>query len=235
MIIAAFFTTTFCLRIAHAQSAVAPPSTGKSNSEIDLSLGVFGQSTATRTKTNFYTWPGGSTSLTQDTQGNTNSVGVLGTFHQSLRPWLGYNLNIGYTRLSAVGSSGSDAVSALPSIRNFHFARGSVGLNMYELTAAPVVQGPRINRITTFAQLGGGLLIFLPTEKSSPYGMMFRPTMVIGAGVNYKLSPHWALRAEYRGLLYNNPDVGGSGLAAPRVKLTHEPTVSIVYRFGGKR
>jgi opacity protein-like surface antigen len=65
--------------------------------------------------------------------------------------------------------------------------------------------------------------------------------MVFGTGMNYKLSRHWALRAEYRGLFYKNPDWSGIRSAdtnVPTSKLytvTNEPTISLVYRFGRKR
>lgn len=57
--------------------------------------------------------------------------------------------------------------------------------------------------------------------------------------MNYKLDKHWAFRAEYRGLFLKNPDFnnGGGGyvLTSKLLTVTHEPTVSIVYRFGAKR
>jgi opacity protein-like surface antigen len=64
--------------------------------------------------------------------------------------------------------------------------------------------------------------------------------MVFGAGMNYRLSEHWALRAEYRGLVRENPDFGNA-YALPifrfiaTTNVTNEPTISIVYRFSGKR
>lgn len=219
--------------------APAKPET-KFHSEMDISLGVFGQATSTRTVGKYYYEPDGSMVYTQDSEGNSNSIGVLGTFHQSFRPWLGYSVNMGYTRLSEGFSSGSVATwpTSIPMYPCCYFRHGSIGLNMYELTAAPIVHGPRSARVDTFAQVGGGLLSFLPTDSPSPYRVMFRGTGVFGAGMDYKLSAHWALRAEYRGLLYKNPDFAGAGGGTPAVKLinvTHEPTISVVYRLGKKR
>jgi opacity protein-like surface antigen len=110
---------------------------------------------------------------------------------------------------------------------------------MYELTVAYAVQGPKTKRFSTFAQLGGGGLYFLPTQDPSPYAEQVRATMVFGVGMNYKLSEHFALRAEYRGLFYKNPDFKNPDAPIPISKLftvTNEPTLSVVYTFGrGKK
>jgi hypothetical protein len=56
--------------------------------------------------------------------------------------------------------------------------------------------------------------------------------------MNCKLSKQWGIRAEYRGLFYKNPDWNMNNGPVTTSKLytvTNEPTLSIVYRFGGKR
>ena len=78
---------------------------------------------------------------------------------------------------------------------------------------------------------------FLPAQNPSPYWVLFRPAMVFGTGLNYRLSEHWALRGEYRGLFYKTPYFAGADTNVPTARLytvTHEPTISIVYRFGRK-
>ncbi len=74
---------------------------------MDVSIGGFGQLTATRmpVSTSIYSLTG--TGFTQVTQGAAPSAGVLGTFHQSFRPWLGYNVNFRYTRLTEHYSNGN--------------------------------------------------------------------------------------------------------------------------------
>jgi hypothetical protein len=112
---------------------------------------------------------------------------------------------------------------------------------VYEFTGAALFQGPRAKRFETFFQVGVGALTFLPTQNLSPYWVLFRPVMVFGAGVDHRLSSHWALRAEYRGLLYRSPSFDGIRTAdtdVPTSKLytvTSEPTIGIVYRLGVKK
>jgi opacity protein-like surface antigen len=230
----AIIAAACCLQVIYAQSTDTSRKKAKSHSEINISLGVFGQTTATRMLTHAF-YGEGWTSFDQTTMGNSNSVGVLGTLHQSFRPWLGYSVNLGYTRVSEKFSYGGEATASpqQPGYICCVFFHDSAGFNMYELTAAPSVHGPRTTRMDTFAQLGGGVLSFLPTMNPSPSRVMFRPAGLFGAGLDYKLSPHWALRAEYRGLLYRLPDFRDTGGRKPYT-VTHEPTISVVYRFGEK-
>lgn len=225
---------------AHAQVVDSHSSQKKFTTSTDVSLGVFGQLTPARTPVT--TTPGSDeTQIVQTTQGTSPSAGVLGTFHQSFRPWLGYNVNVGYSRFSENYSLGHAFVpnSSATFPGSSYFSQGSIGTNMYELTVAYAIQGPTAKRFSTFAQLGGGGLFFLPTQgsSSSPYSKQVRASMVFGIGVNYKLTDHLGIRAEYRGLFYKNPDFAYySGNAIPISKLftvTNEPTVSIVYTFGG--
>ncbi len=223
---------------AMAQSPVPPHTNKNFASETDISLGVFGQLTPTRAPLTNDAFSSG-TSVTQITQGASASAGVLGTLHQAIYPWLGYNLNLGYSRFAERYSSGfasiPTGVQVPPSYPVYGFSQGSIQTNMYELTVAYSIQGPKTNRWSTSAQLGGGGLFFLPTHDPSPYAVQIRPTMVFGVGINYRLSEHFGLRAEYRGLFYKNPDFKNSDTPIPISKLftvTSEPTVSIVYTFG---
>ncbi len=241
--VTALLATIFIAPIAKAQTTTPHASKAQSGSGMDVSLGIFGQLTPAQTPTEFHTDQTG-TLITQTIQGTSTSVGVLGTFHQSFKPWLGYSVNLGYSRFAENYSQGMEFIPNPKYVPTLYptssYARGSIGTNMYELTGAYLVRGPKVKRLDTFAQLGGGVLSFLPTQDPSPYSVQFRPTMVFGAGVNYKLSKHWALRAEYRGLFLKSPNFNGETAAGsvPTSKLltvTNEPTLSIVYRFGGKR
>jgi hypothetical protein len=82
----------------------------KTSSAIDFSLGTFGELTPTRTPIESFSGQQG-TSFNQTTQGASASAGVLGTFHQSFKPWLGYIVNLGYSRFSENYSSGSEFIA----------------------------------------------------------------------------------------------------------------------------
>lgn len=202
----------------------------------DVSIGIFGQLTDTRTPITSTLFSGGVTT-DQTTQGPSQSSGVLGSFRQSFKPWLGYGVNFGYTRLTENYSHGE----AFPGSSSF--TQGSIGASAYELTIASVFQGPSTKHFSTFGQFGGGGLFFRPTESELPVSQMpvreqTRPTMLFGVGMNYRLSSHLDLRAEYRGLFYKSPDFtlppyDGSNFPMSRLfTVTNEPAISLVYRFG---
>ena len=209
--------------------------------ELDVSLGVSGQLTYTRTPTTNKVETIGDFT-TQTTQGTSPSAGVLGTLHQSFKPWLGYNVNFGYTRFSENYSYGSAFVPAKGSTVSplSTFTQGSIGTNMYELTIAESFKGPSNKRFNTFGQFGGGGLFFLPTDSKSPASQQTRPAMIFGVGMNYKLTGHLDLRAEYRGLFYKSPDFnlppyGQGNFPITRLfTVTSQPAISVVYTFSRK-
>jgi hypothetical protein len=100
VLIAAFGIGMFGVPEGPAQTA-NPNSTEKNFTPgMDISLGAYSQITAT-TVGDF------GASVFQKTQGTSPSAGVLGTFHQSFKPWLGYNVNVGYTRFAESYSYGA--------------------------------------------------------------------------------------------------------------------------------
>jgi hypothetical protein len=148
-----------------------------------------------------------------------NSVGVLATARQSLHPWLGYELNYGYTRFS-------ERYSTIPF---------GVQSNVHEVSGAYVVQGPTIPilGIQPFGGVGVGALIFLPTTVGGQkYGKQTRVPVLFEAGVNYPiLTSHLGLRLQYRGLSYKTPDFNSTPLTTGTRRITSEPSVGAYVRF----
>lgn len=215
--------------------------------ETDLSVGIYGQLTDTRMPTTVNVQADG-TFTKQTTQGTSDSPGVTTTFHQSFKPWLGYNVNFGYSRFSENYSEGQSWVpsktSPQPAYSNF--AQVSIPTNVLDLTIAYLFHGPSGKKFSTFGQFGGGGLFFLPTESSvaqfsTPVRQQTRPAMIFGVGMNYKLTKRLDLRAEYRGLFYKCPDftlAPYDGVNLPITKLftvSNAPAVSLVYHFGGAK
>jgi opacity protein-like surface antigen len=231
------------LLVAQPSASTSP---SKLSSSIDVSLGVFGQLTQTRTPQTDYSYaipgppPEGGTTTSERVQGASPSAGVLGTVHQSFGPWLGYAFNVGYTNFAEHYSTGFAFVPSRGSVTlgSSNFQQGQIETNMYETTVAYLLRGPNAPRFHTFAQVGGGGLWFQPTENHSPSGDQIRLAMVFGAGLNYELSSRFAIRAEYRGLFYKGPDFKEEYSPVPVTRLftvTSEPTVSLVYTFAKSR
>ena len=226
-------------------AAVRRPSPFVRASEgVEFSVGTFAQVTGSRN-------PGSTTNDGTDTvsqqvsQSATPSPGVLGSVRQSFGPWLGYTANVGYTRFTENYTSGTVVASVTPpfGVLSQTFARGSIGTNAVELTGSYLVHARR-GRYTPFVQLGGGMVVFVPTPTTQPVSYVYRGTGLFGVGLSYRVNPRVELRAEYRGLFFKSPDFrygqGGAVPSAPipvtqRYTVTQEPTLSITYRFGGPK
>jgi hypothetical protein len=199
---------------ASAPAAAPAPAPHSPHVETSVSLGVAPQLTASRVSTG---------------QSLDPSPAVLATFRQSFRPWLGYSVNLGYTRTTEHNDTAYAAHYDIPA-------------SMYELSLSYLTQRHITRRLTAFADLGAGMVSFLPTGSASlsspngvyrlPLPVTFRPLGVAGFGFDYRYTPHLALRAEYRGLLYKYADYG-VGLNRA-ITVSSQPTLSLVYNFTPK-
>ena len=193
--------------------------------KIDLSFGALAQLTSTRTTTTT-----NGPAYTQGTAGATPSAGFLAVFHQQFHGFAGYDVNAGYTRTAynytAAATNGT--VSS--------FTKTAIGTNMYELSVAYVAKAPAsTHRLQAFVQGGGGILVFLPTQKLFPGAVNLRAAALFGAGADYRISDHLGFRVEYRGLFFKTPDFVQYSAATPTQKLftvSSQPVVSLIYRFG---
>jgi opacity protein-like surface antigen len=152
-----------------------------------------------------------------------------------MKPYLGYNVNFSYTRFTQTDSEGSGYVpgqGTTPPPGGSSFSAGSLSTHMDELTLAYAFYGPRAKRFRTFGQLGGGGLFFEPINASFAK-QQTRPAMVFGVGMEYDVSRHFSVRAEYRGLFYKGPDFAiDNGFPKQRLfTVTNTPAISLVYRF----
>ncbi len=144
---------------------------------------------------------------------------MLASVRQSLHPWLGWEVNYGYTRYS-------ERYSTLPfGVQN----------NVHEVTAAYLFQAPTIPilGLQPFASIGTGGLIFLPTEVGGQrYSQQARFPILYEVGVNYPiLTSHLGLRLQYRGLSYKTPDFNASVITTNARRQTSEPSVGAYFRF----
>jgi opacity protein-like surface antigen len=151
----------------------------------------------------------------------TYSLGVLANVRQSFHPWLGYEVNYGYTRYTE-----RYATPVFP----VH-----VQDNMHEASGAYLVQGPSIPflGLQPFGGVGLGALVFLPTTVGGQkYNQQTRLAFLYEFGVNYPiLTSHLGLRLQYRGLSYKTPDFNASLLTTNARRQTSEPSVGAYFRF----
>ena len=227
--------TLVLLLLSHAVAAQSsqPAADANFTPGMDVSIGLLGQTTFARNPTSFAVSPEW-TGVSQQSQSQSPSAGALVTLHGAVKPYLGYNANFSYSRFTQTDSEGSGYVPGQgtnpPAGGSFY--AGALDTHMYELTLAYAFYGPRSRRFRSFGQIGGGELFFEPVNASFAHQQR-RATMVFGVGGEYDLSPHFSVRAEYRGLFYKMPDFGiSSHLPAHKLfTVTNTPAISLVYRL----
>ncbi len=201
----------------------------------DIALGLVGQMTFARTPTTS-TVISYQTTLTQTVQSQSPSAGTLLTLHDAIRPYLGYNVNFGYTRFTQTDSFASESTTTpgnpQPPPGSNYLKLGSINTNMYELTLSYAIYGPRTKRFRTLGEFGGGGLFFEPVNTSFAKEQT-RPAMLFGVGAEYDISRRLSVRAEYRGLFYKMPDfaIGGSFPQHRLFTITNTPAISLVCHF----
>ena len=154
----------------------------------------------------------------------TDTGGVLAGYRYHVNRWLSAEAVYGWDRSSQVFNSaqGSGRVQA-----DVHQATGGLVFNV------PV---PRKFIVRPYVLAEGGALVFRPTNASGTIPGVEQQAVgafVYGGGFDYQLPSlkHIALRAEYRGYVYNVPDFGLVGLRSDAIAHTAQPSAGLVYRF----
>jgi outer membrane immunogenic protein len=112
---------------------------------------------------------------------------------------------------------------------------GGVQSNAHELTAAYVARLPH-GKLTPFVIVGGGALIFNPTDNfvltsgGSP-ATQARAAFLYGGGADYNFTRKFAFRVQYRGLLFRSPDFKTIDLDKSEYSHLSEPSVGLVFHF----
>jgi opacity protein-like surface antigen len=113
-----------------------------------------------------------------------------------------------------------------------------VQTTMAEFTGAYVYNFAPRGKFQPFVTAGGGVLVFTPgvtyvNTVISGFGAVReeRPAFVYGGGVDYAVYKRIALRLQYRGLFYSNPDFHVSSLFVGGKTHTAEPAFGVVFKF----
>ncbi len=221
------------------QVVAGPPVSQHARAERDISLGIFGQITATRTS-NFSETESGSNGYSNTffyAASTSATPGALFTYHEQRSPWLGYKANLSYTRMTEKSSLVTQYFYGNPPSSGTYFQQLAVQSDLIELSGAYTAESPaKGRRLRLFSEVGGGALLFNPNRGDAPVSKEFRAMGLAGVGVDWRLTNHLGLRAEYRGLVTRYPDWGPLPSFYHQTQrpltLISEPTLSLVYRFG---
>jgi opacity protein-like surface antigen len=157
------------------------------------------------------------------TQRGTESGGFLVGYRYHFNRWLAAETVYGYSRNTQqyFGTAGLSGVQA-----NIHQATGGFVVSL---------PTPARFRVSPYVLAEGGALVFDPTSSSFGAALGAERQAVgvfsYGGGADFPIVRHVSLRAEYRGLVYNTPDFGVSGLSTDKVTHTAQPSAGVVFRF----
>jgi opacity protein-like surface antigen len=89
----------------------------------------------------------------------------------------------------------------------------------------------KLLHVRPFGVLGGGLLLDVPSSGQSSTKTDTKGVFVYGAGLDWGLVPHIGLRLQYRGNLYQAPDLTSLYTSANKFTHTAEPMAGLYFRF----
>jgi opacity protein-like surface antigen len=165
--------------------------------------------------------------FTRDTSGQgvtrttTDTGGFLVGYRYHFNRWLAGEANYGHDR---------------DTLKYFSSGFSRVQSDVHTATADAVVNIPfPARKLNPYVLGGGGSLIFAPTGNAGGFvpgaDTQAAGTFLYGGGVNYILSKHLLLRAEYRGYVYKDADFGIRSLSTDSWTHTAQPSAGIAFRF----
>jgi hypothetical protein len=132
-------------------------------------------------------------------------------------------------------------------------AVSSIPVYLSEISGSYVYNFLRPRRLHLFAEGGGGLVLFSPTNygggtdgysggtnaygggtnsgSSSSLGRQAKGMFLYGVGADVPASSHVSVRAEFRSLGYKAPDFGLAPLHTDAFSFVYEPSVGVAFRF----
>ncbi len=166
--------------------------------------------------------------FTKDSNGNgvnqhaTDTGGLLVSYRYHFNRWLAADASYGYDRNTQQSASST--------------GRRNLESNLHQATGTLVVTVPHsILKVNPYVLAGAGALVFDPTGKGGGFvpGAQYqaRAAFVYGGGVDYNFTKHFAVRAEYRGFVYERPDFDLQALHSGSTTHTAQPSAGIVFRF----
>jgi opacity protein-like surface antigen len=155
-------------------------------------------------------------------QHSTDTGGFVLSYRYHFNSWLAADASYGYVRNTQENFTSN--------------GQYNVQANVHQATGALVVTFPRsVFHLRPYVLAGAGALVFDPTGNAggSVAGASrdAKAAFVYGGGVDYSVTKHLLLRAEYRGFVYSRSDFGLPALNSGATTHTAEPSAGVVVRF----
>jgi hypothetical protein len=209
---------------------------GQASAQTDVAASIYGAFTGTTTANNMIQSP-------------SNAAGGLLEVRHITKPWFGYEGTYSYNRANQTYSENSYAVCGVCNVSTIWT---QVSNNAHEVTG-DWVASLKIRNFRPFALTGGGLLFDAPSGQATtttdvtacggPVGCKLgatttttsasttiRAVYVYGAGVDWGLLPHIGLRLQYRGNLYQAPNLTKLYTSSNAFTHTAQPMIGVYFR-----
>jgi outer membrane immunogenic protein len=154
----------------------------------------------------------------------TNSAALVASFRYRFNPVHSVEFNYASTRDSQVFTTGVNQFRIMSKVSEYSFA---YVLNIF----------PR-RKFEPFLFGGAGALAFTPGNtyiNTYPVSVLVSKqtelAFLYGAGVDYRVVSHIAVRCQYRGLVYKAPDFAGPNFLTSAKGALAEPSIGVVFRF----
>jgi hypothetical protein len=160
-------------------------------------------------------------SIREDT---TESGGVLVSFRQPYRPWLGYEADLSYTKFYEAYNKGVVKVES----------------NVTDFSFSYLLQSPPIYGVQPYLTLGGGIIVFSPISGTltnlnqtvpSSLSSQLLPEFTYSLGLKIPLFSRFGVNGGLRGLKYKTPDFHQVSIDTHTLRTTLQPNIGVYYRF----
>ncbi len=160
-------------------------------------------------------------SIREDT---TESGGVLVSFRQPWRPWLGYEADLSYTKFYEAYNKGVVKVES----------------NVTDFSFSYLLQSPVIYGVQPYLTLGGGIIVFSPISGTltnlnqtvpSSLPSQLLPEFTYSLGLKMPLFSRFGVNGGLRGLKYKTPDFHQVPIDTRTLRTTLQPNIGVYYRF----
>jgi opacity protein-like surface antigen len=195
---------------AGAQVARGVESLGKT----DVGVSLYGAFTPT------------STDSVGDSQSPSNSAGGMVELRHLANPILGFEGTYSFNHATQTYNEVACPVGQPPCTP----VTTVVKANAHEL-ALDWVPSLHLANVRPFGVLGVGVLLNVPSSGQSNTQTATKPVYVYGAGLDWGVLPHLGLRLQYRGNLYNAPQVTTLYTSIDKFTQTAEPMIGVYFRL----
>ena len=160
-------------------------------------------------------------SIREDT---TESGGVLVSFRQPWRPWLGYEADLSYTKFYEAYNKGVVKVES----------------NVTDFSFSYLLQSPPIYGVQPYLTLGGGIIVFAPISGTltnlnqtvpNSLSSQLLPEFTYSLGLKIPLFSRFGVNGGLRGLKYKTPDFHQVSIDTHTLRTTLQPNIGVYYRF----